>query len=165
MDIHIIAAIDIAGALGKDKTMAWYVPQELRHFKKMTMDGVLIMGRVTFESIGRSLPGRVTIVVSSNPAPKHYPDTHWVTSMNEAIMFATAVYSGRRIWVSGGENVYSQMIDKVTHLHISRMPFKVDAPDAFFPSIDTDIWECVATKEVLEKDGALLFTTFEYKRK
>ncbi len=103
MNIQLVVAVDNQGALGKNKTMAWYIPQELRHFKALTMGGVIVMGRVTFESIGRPLPGRVSVVVSSNAPPDQLPpDTHWVASIQEALALATAQYPDKTVWIGGG---------------------------------------------------------------
>ena len=98
MDIHMIAAMDGQGAIGKDGTMAWYVPQELHHFKKLTMDGVLIMGRVTYESIGRTLPGRVSIIVSrgANPGHEAAPNMHWVLLFVRHYLWLLACTRGKK---------------------------------------------------------------------
>lgn len=168
MDIQLVAAVDRQGALGKNGTMAWYVPQELRHFKALTMGGVIIMGRVTFESIGRPLPGRVSIVVSSKTAaaPATHPDTYWVDSIEAALALAARDWPERKVWIGGGANVYAQTLDQATAVHLSFMPLTVEGADVFFPPLDPSKWVSVETREVLdEADNRLLFTTHRYERK
>lgn len=162
----MIAAMDGQGAIGKDGTMAWYVPQELHHFKKLTMDGVLIMGRVTYESIGRTLPGRVSIIVSrgANPGHEAAPNMHWVTSLCEALSLASCVYTGKKIWIAGGASVYEQMMPKSSFLSISRLPFTIDHPDAFFPEIDPVQWLLIKEEDFFDMANVLLFTSSTYKR-
>ena len=141
MNIQLVVAVDNQGALGKDKTMAWYIPQELRHFKSLTMGGVIVMGRVTFESIGRPLPGRISVVVSSRMAPDVLPpDTHWVASIEDALALAAAQYPEKPIWIGGGANVYAQMLPKAKRVHLSRIPLTVEGADAFFPHFDPGEW-------------------------
>lgn len=168
MDIQLVAAVDREGALGKNKTMAWYVPQELRHFKALTMGGVIIMGRVTFESIGRPLPGRVSIVVSSKPStsPATHPDTYWVESMGDALAMARREWPEKPVWIGGGANVYAQMLDKATTVHLSFMPLTIEGADVFFPPLDPAVWVSVETKEVFDDaEHRLLFTYHRYERK
>ena len=167
MEIQLVAAVDRQGALGQNGTMAWYVPQELRHFKALTMGGVIIMGRVTFESIGRPLPGRVSIVVSSKAAgPATHPDTYWVDSIEAALTLAKRDWPGRKVWIGGGANVYKQMLEKATAVHLSFMPFTVEGADVFFPPLDPAKWTSVATQEVLDDtDKRVLFTYHRYERR
>ena len=165
MNIQLVAAVDRQGALGKNGTMAWYIPQELRHFKVLTMGGVLIMGRVTFESIGRPLPGRVSIVVSSKPAPETHPDTYWVSSIDAALSMAHQEFPERQVWVGGGAKVYAQMLDKASTIHLSSVPLSIEGADAYFPALDPLQWTCVETNDIV--DGAqnkLLFTYRRYAR-
>lgn len=166
MNIQLVVAVDNQGALGKDKTMAWYIPQELRHFKALTMGGVIVMGRVTFESIGRPLPGRVSVVVSSRVPPEQLPpDTHWVTSIEEALALASAQYPDKTIWIGGGANVYAQMLDRAQRVHLSRIPLTVEGADAFFPALDSAQWKLVSSQDVLhESDARVLFTYQQYER-
>ena len=166
MNIQLVVAVDNQGALGKDKTMAWYIPQELRHFKSLTMGGVIVMGRVTFESIGRPLPGRISVVVSSRMAPDVLPpDTHWVASIEDALALAAAQYPEKPIWIGGGANVYAQMLPKAKRVHLSRIPLTVDGADAFFPTLDPTHWTLASSQDVLhESDARVLFTYQQYER-
>lgn len=168
MDIQLVAAVDQNGALGKNGTMAWYVPQELRHFKTLTMGGVIIMGRITFESIGRPLPGRVSIVVSSKPslAPATHPDTYWVKSIEAALALVERDWPDRKVWIGGGANVYAQMLARASAVHLSFMPFTIEGADVFFPPLDPTRWASIAVNTVLdETHKKTLFTYHRYERK
>lgn len=168
MDIQLVAAVDQKGALGKNGTMAWYVPQELRHFKALTMGGVIIMGRVTFESIGRPLPGRISIVVSSKSslAPATHIDTYWVESIEAALALAQRDWPERKVWIGGGASVYEQMLEKASAVHLSFMPFAIEGADVFFPPLDPTQWALVAENKVFdETHKRTLFTYHRYERK
>lgn len=170
MDIQFVAAVDRQGALGKNGTMPWYVPQELRHFKTLTMGGVIIMGRVTFESIGRPLPGRVSIVVSSRPAPSPAPathtDTYWVESIDAALALAQTNWPERKVWIGGGAQVYAQLLNKASMVHLSFMPLTIEGTDVFFPPLDPAQWSCVEVHDVVdETDQRVLFTYHRYERR
>lgn len=166
MTIQFIAAVDQAGALGKNGTMAWYIPQELRYFKSLTMGGVIIMGRVTFESIGRPLPGRVSIVVSSKPAPGTHPDTFWVTSLEEALTLAKKCYPDRTVWIGGGASIYQQALPLVDTIYLSQIPLKVQGADVFFPELNPLWWSLVESQDVMDNTNEnVLFTTQRYQRK
>lgn len=166
MNIQLVVAVDNQGALGKDKTMAWYIPQELRHFKALTMGGVIVMGRITFESIGRPLPGRVSVVVSTQAPPAQLPpDTHWVASMEDALALAASQYPDKTVWIGGGANVYAQMLGRAQRVHLSRIPLTVEGADAFFPTLDSAQWSLVSSQDVLhEADARVLFTYQQYER-
>ena len=167
MNIQLVAAVDRQGALGKNGTMAWYIPQELRHFKALTMGGVIIMGRVTFESIGRPLPGRVSIIVSSkSPGPATHPDTYWVESMEAALALAQRDWPERNVWIGGGAKVYKQMLEKATAVHLSFIPVTVEGADVYFPPLDPSKWISVESKSVMDDTNRrVLFTYHRYERK
>jgi len=164
MDIRIIAAVDKNSALGAHGQMAWYVPQELRLFKQLTMGGILIMGRTTYESIGAHLPGRISIVLSHNldSGPDHVNDLYYVSSINDAISLARKIAPDRTIWIAGGAQIYEQCINMVSLIHLSHMPFEIDDADVFFPNMDNK-WRCVAQHPVWG-NGQLLFTHKTYHR-
>lgn len=165
MTIQLVAAVDQAGALGKDGTMAWYIPQELRYFKSLTMGGVIIMGRVTFESIGRPLPGRVSIVVSSKPAPETHVDALWVNSLEEALNLARKCYPERKIWIGGGASIYQQALPLADVVYLTQVPLTVDGGDVFFPKLNPLWWTLADSQDVMDAtDEKVLFTTQRYQR-
>ena len=135
--ITIIAAIGKNNELGKDNQLLWHLPEDLKYFKKMTLEHPIIMGRKTYESIGKPLPNRTNIVVSRKES--------WfeegiliVPSIKEAIKHAKKI--NEQIFIIGGGNIYEQTIDLADCLKITQVDFQTKA-DAFFPKIDENIWQ------------------------
>lgn len=135
--ITIIAAIGKNNELGKDNQLLWHLPEDLKYFKKMTLEHPIIMGRKTYESIGKPLPNRTNIVVSRKE--------NWfeegiliVPSIKEAIKHAKKI--NEQIFIIGGGNIYEQTIDLADCLKITQVDFQTKA-DAFFPKIDENIWQ------------------------
>lgn len=134
--ITIIAAIGKNNELGKDNQLLWHLPNDLKHFKNLTTGHSIIMGRKTYESIGRPLPNRTNIVVSRKE--------NWfeegiliVPSLKEAIKHAKKI--NENIYIIGGANIYEQTIDLADRLDITQVDFSADA-DVFFPKIDKKVW-------------------------
>ena len=135
--ITIIAAIGKNNELGKGNQLLWHLPEDLKYFKKMTLEHPIIMGRKTYESIGKPLPNRTNIVVSRKE--------NWfeegiliVPSIKEAIKHAKKI--NEQIFIIGGGNIYEQTIDLADCLKITQVDFQTKA-DAFFPKIDENIWQ------------------------
>ncbi|MBF1096847.1 MAG: dihydrofolate reductase [Riemerella sp.] len=135
--ITIIAAIGKNNELGKDNQLLWHLPEDLKYFKKMTLEHPIIMGRKTYESIGKPLPNRTNIVVSRKE--------DWfeegiliVPSIKDAIKHAKKI--NEQIFIIGGGNIYEQTIDLADCLKITQVDFQTKA-DAFFPKIDENIWQ------------------------
>jgi dihydrofolate reductase len=149
MKLTAIAAVARNGVIGVAKGMPWNIPEDFRRFKKVTGGSSLIMGRVTFYSIGKPLPGRTSIVISrSDPdAPiGELPPTAdgiptvvlWVHSLEEALQ--TAASSERPVFIGGGAHVYQQAWPYLTELDITEVKASPQG-DAFFPKIDPVEWQ------------------------
>jgi dihydrofolate reductase len=136
--ITIIAAIAENNALGKDNDLIWHLPSDLKRFKKITSGHCILMGRNTFESIGKPLPNRTTIIITRN---KNYfkEGCSIAHSLEEAI---DLVGSDDVAFVIGGAQIYKEAIEKdlVDQLDITKVHQDFEA-DVFFPSIDLNIWE------------------------
>lgn len=135
--ISIIAAIGKNNELGKDNQLLWHLPNDLKHFKNLTIEHPIIMGRKTYESLGKPLPNRTNIVVSRRE--------NWfeegiliVPSLKEAIKHAKKI--NENIYIIGGENIYEQTIDLADRMEITQVDCSTEA-DAFFPKIDEKIWK------------------------
>lgn len=140
----IIAAVDPNMALGCKGHMGWHIPSELQHFKFTTLGGVLIMGRATFDSLGRKpLPGRFTIVVSEHRFDQPASHCAWVGSPAEALDYAQEHAPNQRVWVAGGAKIYQSMLDDAADILLSKVPSTIAEPDVFFPSIDPARWRLV----------------------
>lgn len=135
-NIYAVVAMDRQRCIGKKNALPWTLPEDLKRFKSLTMDSALIMGRSTYESIGRPLPGRTMIVVSRDP---QYTAEGCVVvgSINDAL---AACPVEKDIWVIGGGEVYKQMLDMCHEVYLTEVAVDVDNGDTFFPVFD-DTWE------------------------
>jgi dihydrofolate reductase len=153
--ITLIAAIGRNNEIGYNNQLLWNVPEDMQHFKSYTMGKVVIMGRRTFESIGRALPGRKTIVVSSrdiNNTAIRAPDIDAALSVEHCYP---------ELVIIGGETVYRQTIDLADKLVITHIDSTFTA-DAFFPKIDLKVWKI--NKSVESKDDNYNYRFVEYIR-
>ena len=131
MTISIIAALASNNVIGRGNQMPWHLSADLKRFKALTMGHHLIMGRKTFESIGRPLPGRTTIVVTrrSDFAP---PDVVVAPSLDAALELARG---DGEVFIAGGADIYDQMIHRADRMYLTRVHADVEG-DAFFPDFD-----------------------------
>lgn len=137
--ITIIAAIAENNALGKDNQLIWHLPADLKRFKKVTLNHHIIMGRKTFESLGKPLPNRTSIIITRN---KNYKVEGCIVvhSLKEAIEAAKV---DENPYILGGAEIYKQALDIADKLDLTIVHQTFDA-DAFFPKIDLNIWKEVA---------------------
>jgi len=134
--ITIIAAIAKDNALGKDNQLIWHLPNDLKRFKKVTSGHHVIMGRKTFESLGKPLPNRVNIIITRNT---NYtaPGCVVVHSLQEAVK---AAKEDRNPFILGGAQIYKQALEVADVLDLTFVHHSFNA-DAFFPTIDMKIWK------------------------
>lgn len=130
----LVAALGANRAIGVAGGMPWHLPEDLAHFKATTIGGVLVMGRRTWDSIGRALPGRTTIVVTSDHEWSA-PGAVVAHSLGEAL----AVAGGGEVFVAGGGEIYRQTIDIASALELTEVAASPDA-EVFFPEVDPGIW-------------------------
>lgn len=144
--ITIIAAVASNNALGKDNQLIWHLPADLKRFKKVTLGHHIIMGRKTFESLGKPLPKRTTIIITRN---KEYKQQGCivVNSLEQAI---EAAKTDENPYILGGAEIYKQAIKIADKLDLTLVDQSFEA-DAFFPEIDTTIWK-EATREDFKAD-------------
>lgn len=161
--ISIIAAVASNYAIGKNNDLLWSLPADLAHFKKHTTGSPIIMGRKTFESIGRPLPNRRNIIVSRQSdytveGCEVYP------SLEEAIRNAAhELTTGDEIFVIGGGQLYREALPLAQKLYITWVHTNPDA-DTFFPEIDPRTWSKTATERRLadeKNEFELEFCTYE----
>lgn len=137
MIISLIAALATDRVIGMENAMPWHLPGDLAWFKRNTLNKPVIMGRKTFESIGRPLPGRLNIVISSKPG--EHDGVTWVTSVEAALAAAGDV---EEVMVMGGGRVYEQLLPKANRLYLTHIDAEVEG-DTHFPDYDPDEWESV----------------------
>lgn len=134
--ITIIAAVAENRALGKDNQLIWHLPADLKRFKQVTLGHHIIMGRKTFESLGKPLPNRTTIIITRN---KNYKQEGCivVNSLSEAIK---ASKTDENPYILGGAEIYKQALEIADKLDLTFVHHTFEA-DAFFPEINNTIWE------------------------
>ena len=134
--LSIIVAMAKNRTIGLNNTLPWRIPEDLRHFKALTMGHHMIMGRKTFDSIGKPLPGRTTVVVSRD-RNLQIAGCIMARSMDEAI---AACAGDEKIFVVGGAELYRQALPLVDTLYITEIRQEVEG-DARFPEFDRDAWQ------------------------
>ena len=155
MELAIIVARAKNGVIGVNNTLPWRLPEDLQHFKSTTMNSPIIMGRNTWESLGRPLPGRRNLVVTRNPDYK--PEGAEVfPSLEKAI---DACSSEEKAFVIGGSQIYEQALNYVDKLIVTEVDIDVDG-DAYFPDIDPMLWEEIDREEHHNGEIAYAFVTY-----
>lgn len=159
--VTLIVARARNGVIGRDGQLPWHIPEELQHFKRTTLGHVLLMGRKTFESIGRPLPGRQTIVVSRDPRWHHAGCLH-ATTLSRAIALAGEL-GATQAFVAGGAQLYASALPIADRLLVTEVDVQPDG-DAHFASPDPQDWECIASAPHQSAVG-IGFTIDEYRRR
>jgi dihydrofolate reductase len=135
--LTIIAAVAKNNALGKNNDLIWRLPADLKRFKKVTLGHHVIMGRKTFESLGKPLPNRTTIIISRNDN-YHAEDCIIVNSLEEAIQ---AAKSDPNPYILGGGEIYRQALEFADTLDLTLVHHSFEDADTFFPPIDFKKWK------------------------
>jgi dihydrofolate reductase len=166
MIISMIAAMDENRLIGAGNALPWHLPADFRHFKQVTMAKPIIMGRKTFDSIGRPLPGRKNIVITRGEF-KH-DGVVTVHSIDEALHEAAqgeAAGEVDEVMIIGGANLYQQMIDKADKLYLTHVKTTCEG-DAWFPEVDMREWEIILQQSVsADENNNYDFDIIEYQRK
>ena len=132
--ISLITAMAADRVIGMDNAMPWHLPADLAWFKRHTLNKPVIMGRRTWESIGRPLPGRLNIVISSKPGDAE--GVTWVTSVEEALQAAGEV---EEVMVIGGGRIYEQLLPRADRLYLTHIDAEV-VGDTVFPDFEPEEW-------------------------
>lgn len=141
----IVVAVGSNLAIGKDNGLLWKLPDDFKFFKQTTLNHHILMGRKTYESLGKPLPGRVSVVITSNKDYKLPLGHHVVHSLEEAL--AVAEESGQsEVMIIGGGRIYKESIEKglVDKMYITEIEAGFEEADTFFPDFDKAVWEEVA---------------------
>lgn len=152
MRTSIIVALADNGVIGRAQQLPWHLPNDLRRFKALTMGKPMLMGRRTFESIGRALPGRASLVLSRAPlgqaaanAAALAPATtlQQVVSIDEALRRCA---DAEELCVIGGAEVFRALLPQATELHLTRVRGEIEG-DVWFPAINANEWREIARTE------------------
>lgn len=160
MIVSLIAAIGKNGELGLNGQIPWHIPADFKHFKETTLGHHLVMGRKTFESIGKPLPGRKTIVLSRGRF--HYEGVDRVDAPSKALELC-AQRGEDEVFIAGGGEIYKLFMPHAQRLYISHVDFEGEA-DALFPAIDLNGWHIVSEKNFEATGGKPQWTLKIYER-
>ena len=147
--ISLIAAIGKNNELGKGNDLLWKFPADQKHFREITIEHTVIMGRKTFESIGRPLPNRRNIVITRDESYM-YAGVDVVHSLDEALKRARTTLDkndGKEIFVIGGAEIYKQSIAIADRLYITHIGAEDKDADSFFPEIKKNEWQEISREE------------------
>lgn len=144
----IIVAIGKNREIGKGNKLLWHIPEDLKNFKEITTGKTVIMGRKTFESIGRPLPNRKNIVLSKNGDKESFEQKGIKLYQNLENLIAYYKNSEEEIFIIGGEQIYREFMQKglVRRLYISYIEFSDSEAYAYFPEIDYNSWKIIKEK-------------------
>lgn len=143
MKIALVAAMANNNVIGRNNTMPWHMPADLAHFKQVTLGKPVIMGRKTYDSIGRLLPGRRNIIISRQQAPAGLA-ADWVHSVDEALAL---VADQAEVMIIGGAELYKQLLSRADRLYLTHIDLDTDG-DAFFPDYQSNAeWRLIEQAE------------------
>lgn len=142
--ITLIVAASQNNVIGKNNDLPWHLPRDLKYFKSVTTGCPIIMGRKTYESIGKVLPNRLNIVITRN-ADYALPDAEVVNSVEAAIALAKQQSDANEIHVIGGAAIFAATLPLVDKLYLSRVLADIDG-DTFLPDIDWSAWKMVSSE-------------------
>lgn len=145
--LNIIVAMDAQRGIGIANTLPWRLPEDLAHFKRLTTGHPILMGRKTFESIGRPLPGRRNIVITRNAGWRHDG-----VETAGSLAAAVAMVAGVQAYIIGGAEIYAQALALADQLDLTCIN-QTYACDAFFPAIVDDDWAETAREPHVSADG------------
>lgn len=153
--VAMIAAMAANRVIGRDGKIPWDLPEDREHFKRLTMGHVIIMGRRTYEEIGRPLPGRITYVVSTTITIDE-KNCHTATSLTAAIEHARRNYVDKKIFLCGGARIYEEGMPLADEIYLTVLDEEIEG-DTFFPEIGEGF--CVEKNKKYET-----FTLVKYQR-
>ncbi len=161
MKLALIAALANNRVIGKDNQLIWHLPEDLKHFKKLTTGHHIIMGRKTFESIGKPLPNRVNIVISRNETFRA-PGAFLVSSLDQAIKKARP---DALPFIVGGATIYKEALNYVTDMYLTIIDKDFEG-DAYFPKFKESDWQIVSeSKHTKEGPDGFDYRFVHYQKK
>jgi len=159
MNITLIVAASTNNAIGRNGQLLWHLPNDLKFFKNTTWAMPVIMGRKTFESVGKPLPGRTNIIITTQPNSK--PDgvvtsDSIVNALKEAATLAT-----NEVFIIGGGQIYEQSFAMADKIYMTRVHTEIHDADAFFPVIEESEWQKIFQKNMLQDAKHAFAYSFE----
>jgi dihydrofolate reductase len=159
--VSLVVATDQRGAIGRAGGLPWHLPDDLRRFKALTLGKPVVMGRKTWDSIGRPLPGRHNLVITRQ-AGLDLPGATVVASLEQAL---AAAGDAAEVCVIGGAEIFGQALPQVDVVHLTRVHATV-AADTYLPPLDAAAWDEVAREEhAADERHAHAFSFIELRRR
>lgn len=155
--IALIVAYDNNKLIGKDGKMPWYIKGELKRFRELTENHIVIMGRKTYESIGIPLKNRINIILSTN-SEFNVENCLFFNDLEKSINYAKSNYPQKDIYIIGGASVYLPSLDIVDRMYITEIDFEYDG-DTYFPEFDKDKF-IKQIDEIHTGDPTYIYTTY-----
>ena len=149
MQKNIIVAISDNNAIGRNNELLWHISADMKFFRRQTLGWPVIMGRKTFESIGRALPGRANIVISRGFTTGE--DVEVVGSLQDAFAIAEST-NLEKCFVMGGGQIYSQALAQADRLVVTHVHTVIEDADTYFPPIDPAQWQVSSRSELFTDD-------------
>jgi len=144
--LSLIVAMAENRTIGRNNELPWRLSEDLKYFKSVTMGKPIVMGRKTFDSIGKPLPGRLNIVITRNADWQH-PGVRSAGSLEQAVTIAVEENpEGQEVMVIGGEEIYRTALERADRLYITRVQAQVEG-DAFFPEYSESEWQEVGRQQ------------------
>ena len=158
--INMIVATDINRAIGVENQLPWHIKADLQYFKEQTLHHPILMGRKTFESIGRPLPYRTNIVLTRDP---HFSaeGVHVIHSIQEAIALFPQYPD---LFIIGGGQIYSELLPFVDKLYLTLVETTIKGADTFFPEYANFFTEVNRSERLIDSDSGLAFTFITLER-
>lgn len=161
MMVSLVVAIAENNAIGKNNQLLWHLPADLKHFKQITSGHTVIMGRKTFDSIGKPLPNRRNIVITRNDRLQA-EGIEFVKSLQEAL---TLTAGDDEVFIIGGAEIYKQSLALADRIYLTRIHQRYEA-DTFFPVVDLQYWrEAMAEKHEADEKNPVPYTFSTLERK
>ncbi len=154
--VTLIVAVADSGVIGRDNTLPWHLPEDLKRFKRLTLGKPIVMGRKTFESIGRALPGRQNIVVTREPSYQR----EGVTVVHGVDAALRACGEAAEIMVIGGSDLFRLFLPRAGRIHLTRVHGNISG-DVMWPALDVREWEVVEREEFSADERHVYAMTFE----
>jgi dihydrofolate reductase len=151
----LIVAMSRNRVIGRNNNLPWYLPGDLKYFKQATMGKPIIMGRKTWDSIGRPLPGRMNVVISRDAGREAPAGTVTAQSLEEALVKAEAqaeLDGGDEVMIIGGGQIYAEALPMTDRIYITQVHAEVDG-DAYFPEVNWDEWEEIGREDFSASDN------------
>ena len=170
MTLSLVVAVAENGIIGRDNAMPWHLPDDLRYFKRTTLGKTIVMGRKTYDSLGRPLPQRHNVVLTRNPdwqpAPEHAAAVTIANSLSAALTLCAQQDPQQEVMVIGGADIFAQALPQADRLYWTEVHLSPEG-DASFPSFDRHDWREVSRHAgELSRDGIHThdFVVFERQR-